>query len=262
MMAAQMRTRVPQWTGFLVLIAGTYYLARVLGIAAIDWGSGTKDFLEYAGRYRTITPSLLPSYVGQMVVTIAMGFVGTFIALFFGVLLTPYASRRVGYSGWITWPMRSIFSFLRATPDPIFAILILMWIGVGPHGGALALALHSLGFVGKSLVDTLDRMPEDAWRGVRASGASRLQAYHYAGLPLVLPEIGSLALYTFDRNVRTATILGILGSGGIGLALKTSMDTFHYEEAATALFVIAIFVLILEVLSEQIRRRITVGTNS
>lgn len=249
--------RGPQILGFFCMLAVTYVAAKALGMTAIDWRSGTADFSEYASRYSSIEVPLVPSYVGQMAITIAMGVVGTALALGCGILLAPLASKLIGYPPVVTWTTRSIFSFLRATPDPVFAILLLMWIGVGPHGGALALFLHSLGFVGKSLVDTVDRMPHEAWKGVSAAGASRLQIYLYAAIPCILPELESLSLYTLDRNVRTATVLGIIGSGGIGLVLKTSMDTFHYREATTALAVIAVFVLCLEVISDRLRRKIS-----
>jgi phosphonate transport system permease protein len=250
------KLRIPGLAIFGVGLVTLGLISRYLGLFSVDYRSSAGDLSEYFSRFQHPRLELVPECLLQMGMTLMMGIVSTFLALLIGLAGVPFALRSLGYRPFTVGLFRGLFSFLRAVPDSVFAILFLMTVGIGPQGGVIALALHSGGFMGKSLVDVIERLPSDKLRGVQACGAKRSQVFAYAIAPNVLPEIGNLALYTLDRNVRTAAVLGIIGSGGIGLMLKMSLDMYRYRDAATSLLILTMTILLLEILSDRFRKRI------
>lgn len=251
------RLRIPKVLWFLLGAFACWRIAIALGLNEVDYKTVPSDLAEYMGRYLHPNLGILPTCFVQAGITVAMGAVGTALGFILAIPILPITLRILAMPQFARGLGRGVFVFLRAVPDAVFAVILLMFVGVGPQGGTLALALHGAGFLGKSLYDTIDRLPDERIRGVQACGANRLQTFAFGILPNVLPEIGNLALYTLDRNVRMAAVLGIIGAGGLGLMLKSSLDSFHYAEAASALIVLIVVVLALEAISDVLRRRIT-----
>lgn len=243
----------------LLYFSVLYGVARILKLQPIDVSAAIQDMREYLGRYQNPYFGALPKILIQMGITILIGAVGTTIAFLLGLLVLPCALRVLEFHSAIRGLAVIAFTFLRAVPDAVFAVLLLIVIGVGPQCGAIAIALHCCGFVGKSLSDTIDRLPIETVRGVEASGARRMQIFCFGLIPTVIPELANLFLYTFDRNVRMAAVLGVIGAGGIGLTIKTEMDSFHYPEAAAALAVLVVSILILESGSNRVRKFLTLN---
>ena len=151
---------------------------------------------------------------------------------------------------------RSGVSFLRAVPELISALFLVLAFGFGPIAGILALALHSAGFLGKFYaedIEAADKRPQEA---MRAMGAGSFATLRLAVLPQVLPSYAALTLYVLDRNVRMATVIGLVGAGGIGQELKGRFDMFQYDRVGTILLVIFITVLMLDQLAARIRKRL------
>jgi len=187
--------------------------------------------------------------------TIEMGFWGTLISMMIslplGILASRnYAPHRVVYSfarGWL--------SFHRAMPELIIALFLVLVYGFGPIAGVLALAIHTSGVLGKFFADEIENAPPGPQLALGSSGAGHLKVLRYAVFPHVFPTLIAYVQYIFERNIRTATVLGIVGAGGIGMELKGRWDLFDYDHVATILLVIFVTVVILELFSQKIRKQ-------
>lgn len=191
-----------------------------------------------------------------MVGTIEMALWGTIIAASISLPLGIVGARTLHYGRIPYAAARGLSSLSRATPELILALLLALMYGFGPTAGILALGLHSAGFLGKFLADDIentDRGPQDA---LASTGAARLKVVRIAIVPQVLPQYVAYLQYILERNVRTASVLGIVGVGGIGLELKFAYDNGEFDKVATVLIVVFATVLLLEFASQRLRRRI------
>jgi phosphonate transport system permease protein len=159
-----------------------------------------------------------------------------------------YTPHRLVYSlarGWL--------SFHRAMPELIIALFLVLMYGFGPVAGVLALGIHTSGVLGKFFADEIENAPPGPQMALSASGASALKVLRYAVFPHVFPAWIAYVQYIFERNIRTATVLGIVGAGGIGMELKGRWDLFDYGHVTTILLVIFITVVLLEYFSQKLR---------
>jgi phosphonate transport system permease protein len=197
----------------------------------------------------------LSKVIRMMWETVEMGFWGTFIsiliALPLGILSSRnYTPRRLVYSfarGWL--------SFHRAMPELIVALFLVLMYGFGPIAGVLALAIHTSGVLGKFFADEIENAPPGPQMALSASGASAVKVLRYAVFPHVFPAWIAYVQYIFERNIRTATVLGIVGAGGIGMELKGRWDLFDYGHVTTILLAIFLTVVLLEFLSQRLRSK-------
>lgn len=197
----------------------------------------------------------LKKVVIKMWETIEMGFWGTFISVMIslplGVLAAKnYAPHRLVYTAARFW-----LSFHRAMPELIIALFLVLMYGFGPIAGVLALAIHTSGVLGKFFADEIENAPAGPQLALKSAGTSSLKVLRYAVFPHVLPAWIAYVQYIFERNIRTATVLGIVGAGGIGMELKGRWDLFDYDHVSTILMVIFITVLFLEYGSQKLRMK-------
>jgi phosphonate transport system permease protein len=157
------------------------------------------------------------------------------------------------------WPVRfaarSVVGLLRAVPELISALFLVIAYGFGPIAGFLALGLHGAGVLGKFFADDMENADPKPQEALRAIGASRLAIWRMAILPQVMPHNIGSTLYILDRNVRMATVIGLVGAGGIGQELKGRYDMYDYGHVGTILLAIFLVVLLLDQASGRLRRR-------
>ncbi len=194
--------------------------------------------------------------VGLMVTTIEIAIWGTLLALFLAIPLT-YCSA----SNYTPHPLlyvlgRSLCSLSRAVPELISALIFVVLFGVGPFAGVLALGFHTAGFLGKFFADDIENADRGPQEALHCSGANPVKVLRFAVLPQIMPQVFAYVQYILERNVRTATVLGIVGAGGIGLELIGQWNMYKYGHAATILLVIFVTVVILEHITQRLRRRI------
>ncbi len=152
--------------------------------------------------------------------------------------------------------MRRVLDLLRAVPDLVMGTMFLVAVGLGPFTGVLALAVNTGGVLGKlfsEAVETIDPRPVE---GVRATGAAPLQQIAWGVIPQVAPLWTSYALYRFESNARSATVLGLIGAGGIGQLLFDSLNAFKYSATAAIVLVIIVAVSLIDLLSQAMRSRL------
>jgi phosphonate transport system permease protein len=194
-------------------------------------------------------------YVAQMWLTVQIALWGTVSAIVIAIPLGLAAARNISPI-WIQQPVRRLLDLLRAAPDLVIGLIFIVAVGLGPLPGVLALAVNTGGVLGKlfsEAVETIDPRPVE---GVRATGAAPLQQIVWGVLPQVAPLWTSYALYRFESNARSATVLGLIGAGGIGQLLYESLQSFNYGETSAIVIVIIVAVSLIDLLSQAMRSRL------
>jgi phosphonate ABC transporter permease subunit PhnE len=155
----------------------------------------------------------------------------------------------------IYYVIRTIFNTLRSIEALIVAVVMVVWVGLGPFAGALALALHSIAAGGKLYSEQVESIMAGPLEAIKATGATRLQTIIYAVIPQIIPPYISFTMYRWDINVRMSTIIGFVGGGGIGFLLQQNMNLLNYRGAAAQILAIAIVVALMDYLSSRLRER-------
>ncbi len=185
--------------------------------------------------------------------TLWMAVLGTFLAVLFSVPLAFAAARNTSPHPIVRVVARGIIVFTRAVPDLVFALIFVRALGIGVLPGVLALGFHSIGMIGKLLADSIestDPMPQEA---VTSTGGRRSQVIVSSLVPQIIPAFIGIVLYRLDINLRSATVLGLVGAGGVGLLLKARLGMLEYGEALGVVVIIIIFITVMEFLSAAVR---------
>lgn len=222
-------------------------------------------------------PELDPAFLGRLapavLETLAISVLGTALAAGAGLLLAyPAASRghlaaggpalppaRRALGAAIAWGARGILNLARTLPELVWALLVIFAVGLGPFAGALALAVHTTGVLGRLYAEALEEVPAAPVAALRAAGAGHAGATLLAVLPQAFPQLASYTLYRWEVNIRASAVLGVVGAGGIGSLLHVSLSLFHERRTLTLLLVIVALVTAVDLASGALRRRILEG---
>lgn len=188
--------------------------------------------------------------------TLAISLLGTFISTIICIPFAFWAAANMSSSKWISSSGKILLSFIRTFPELVMAILFIKAVGPGSFAGVLALGLHSVGMLGKLFAEEVENLDPGPIEALTASGASRLQTVWFAVLPQVLPGFLSYTLYRFEINVRSATILGIIGAGGIGTPLIFALSSRNWERVGIILLGIIVMITIIDVISGYLRKKL------
>ena len=247
-------SRLIWWVVLVLLIAATWG-AHFLGFTPALCKSLFSTIWPELAKYSHPawqTPGRLASLLLE---TVAMAAIGTMMAIALAVPATSFAAKNLAPNRLVYFVVRQMMNFMRSMPDALIALLLVQCLGLGPLPGALALGLHSGGFVGKSLSERIERLDPRIGEGLSSCGASWFQTIRFGIWPSIDREIVSDALYVFDRNLRVAATLGLVGAGGIGVELVSALRTFHADEAATIILLIVVLILVVDTVSSNLRRR-------
>lgn len=195
------------------------------------------------------------TYVAQMWLTIQIAMWGTALAVVIAVPFGLACARNIS-PVWLQQPLRVLMNLLRAIPDLVIGTLFIVAVGLGPFAGVMAIAINTGGVLAKlfsEAVESIDRAPVE---GVRATGASRLHEIIWGVIPQVAPHWTSYALYRFESNSRSATVLGLIGAGGIGQLLFETLNAFDYHHLSAIIIVIIVAVTLIDLLSQLMRSRL------
>jgi phosphonate transport system permease protein len=194
-----------------------------------------------------------PDYLEQMVITLQIAIWGTLLSVIAAVPLGLLSSGNLA-PAWVRQPVRRLMDASRAVNEMIFAMLFISAVGLGPFAGVLAIASHTVGVLAKLFSEAVEAIDPRPVEGVRAVGATRLQEIVWGVLPQVLPLWISYILYRFESNVRSASVVGMVGAGGIGMVLWDTIRSFAYGPTAAILLLLVAAVTILDLLSARVRR--------
>lgn len=181
---------------------------------------------------------------------------GTLLSVLLSAPLAWFAARNYSPNRYTYTLARGTISLLRSMPELIVALFLVLAYGFGPIAGVLALGLHAAGFLGKFYAEDIENADKKPQEALEAIGAGKLKTLWYAVMPQVVPQYIAYTLYILDRNVRMATVIGLVGAGGIGQELKGRFDMFQYDHVATILIAIFIVVFLLDQFSARLRAKL------
>lgn len=238
------RSRVAPLT-FVMLLLGAALLAQsfyVVQARPQDLLTGVHGMLDILSRSWPPDVQKLKESLHPVLETIDLAIFGTVGAVIFAFPLAIFSASNVSPAKPLYYASRAFIGITRVVPDLVWALLFVTAVGLGPFPGALALAVHSIGMLGRlfsEVIEDMDMGPVDA---LSLTGASRLQIFTHAVVPGVLPSLLGITLYRFDENLRSSLVLGFVGAGGIGFELLTAMNLFDYQ--TVSLLLIITFVLV------------------
>jgi phosphonate transport system permease protein len=185
--------------------------------------------------------------------TLLMAYVATVLGAIGGFFLSFYGAGNLGASPAVRFITRRFLEFCRTTPELVFALIFVLAFGLGPVAGILAIALHTLGALGKLYYEVHENVDMKPVEGLTAAGASWTRTMRFAVLPQVLSNFVSYTLLRFEINVRGAAIMGFVGAGGIGQNLVEAVRKFYYPDVSAILVLIIISVTIIDLFTERVR---------
>jgi phosphonate transport system permease protein len=221
-------------------------------------------------RFGKIVGALFPPTPGEafwdlaqaMLESVAMAFLGTLIASLIAVPLGFLGARNVLPIRLLRFPIRRSFDFLRGVDALVWALVYVRAVGLGPLAGVLAIATTDIGILSKLFAEAIENVERKQVEGVQATGGNPVQTVRFGIIPQVLPIMLSNALYMFESNSRAATILGIIGAGGIGFHLSDRIRAHRWEEVGFIIIMIIIVVALIDFVSHILRSRlIKAGVN-
>ena len=252
----------PQWSWKTLTTIGifSFVLVFVVNDLEIDFIKLITDSSKYFGDIisRMLPPdfSNLNELVYAMFETIEIAFLGTFIAIVLSIPLGLFSARNLAPNYFVYLICKTIVIFFRAIPEFIIAMILVIAIGFGAMPGVLALGLHTMGFLAKFYAEDIEHINKGPIDALKSSGATKSQIISFGVIPQILPSFVANNLYILDRNVRMATMLGIVGAGGIGYELQSSFRMFEYERVSAIIILIFVTIFIIDHLSAFIRSKI------
>jgi phosphonate transport system permease protein len=238
--------------------------ALALVLAASWQGADMRplDLLRDSGNMATYAAEFFPPdfahwrlYVAEMVVTLQIALWGTALAIVGAVPLSLLAASNVA-PWWVNQPVRRVLDACRSINEMVFALIFVVAVGLGPFAGVLALWVHTTGVLAKLFSEAVEAIDPQPVEGLRATGAHPLAEVVYGVIPQVLPLWISYALYRFESNVRSASVVGMVGAGGIGMVLWEVIRGFQYTQTCAVLLMLVVSVTLIDLVSAQLRKRL------
>jgi len=251
----------PRWSKILTNVGAAITLAIILGVSYYpselnNWPmlfTDSGNMLVFLKDFIKPDFSDISVYAQKMLETVYMAVWGTFLSVLFGIVFALLSSNNIA-PYWVVLLSRRLMDAARAINELVFAILFVASVGLGPMAGVMALFIHNLGIISKLFSEAVEAIDMRPVEGIRSSGGSHLHEIIYGVIPQVLPLWASLTLYRFETNVRSATVLGIVGAGGIGYVFYESFRAFQYDRASAIIIVVVVAVSLIDVLSSRLRK--------
>lgn len=245
------------WAAFIGLFAWCLY----------DFNFSPERIIDGVGRLGRVLSFMFPPHIWTtweawsevfkgLGETLSMAFLGTTLGAVVAFPLSFLGAKNINKIPFLRHTARRGYDIVRAFETLILALIFIRAFGLGPLAGILAIAVSEIGTLAKLFSEAIENTSEKPVDGVKASGGSRFQTIRFGVLPQVAPVIISVLLYNFESNVRSGTILGIVGAGGIGFMLSDRISAYKWGEAWSIIFLIIAMVYLIDWLSDKIRSRI------
>ena len=234
-----------------VIASFAYLKFDITGLFTAD---AARSMRKFAGEFfpPDVSAPFLAKTAWAALQTLALSALGTLLAVAAGALLALPAAGRFGAAA--QQLARLLLNVLRSVPELVWAALMVLAAGLGPFAGALALALHTTGVLGRLYAETLQNAPRGPERALREGGAGTIAAFAYGMLPLALPQWVAYGMYRWEMNIRMAAVLGFVGAGGLGQMLYYHLSLFQQAQAATVLLAMFALVVLVDAASARVRR--------
>ncbi|MBW4706781.1 phosphonate ABC transporter, permease protein PhnE [Roseobacter sp. YSTF-M11] len=246
------------------------FLGYVFGLVIIFWclagagfsvekvASAPPRFADFASRAfpPNLAPDVLVRLGWKMVETLQIAIAGAVIGVILSVPVALVAARGLIAPPWVNQIVRTALGFIRAVPDIAWALVFVVAVGLGPFAGMLAIVIDTIGFCGRFFADDMEATEKGPAESLTATGARKIDVVACATIPAAMPAFISTSLYALEKAVRSSTILGLVGAGGIGIELKVGFDLFDYPTAMTVILMISVVVIGIEQVSGWTRTKI------
>ena len=225
----------------------TGYFSRILPkIRVASFGADVADwYWNITGWLKLLLDTVLIAYLATLI-----GAGGAFVMSFL-------AAANLAPNNGLRWSIKLIFEFCRTVPDLVFALMFVSAFGLGPLAGILAISLHSFGTLGKLFTEAIENIDMKPVEGVRSTGSRFVETVRFAALPQVISTFASYTLLRFEINVRSGSVVGMVGAGGIGQDLFVAIRKFYYTDVSAILLMIIVCVAAIDLLTEQVRHRLS-----
>lgn len=238
------------WGALLALLAASWNGADM---RPLDLWRDSGNMADYASEFFPPNFADWRMYVSEMIVTLQIALWGTALAVLTAIPLSLLASSNI-VPWWVYQPVRRLLDAFRAINEMVFAMLFVVAVGLGPFAGVLALWIHTAGTLAKLFSEAVESIDPQPVEGIRSTGASALHEIVYGVIPQVMPLWISYTLYRFEANVRSASVVGMVGAGGIGVVLWEIIRGFQYAETCAVMIIIVVSVSLIDVISARIRK--------
>ncbi|MEL6451884.1 MAG: phosphonate ABC transporter, permease protein PhnE [Pseudomonadota bacterium] len=216
-------------------------------LPTLRWDTLGADFAEWFWRWRV--------WVQLLLETILIAFMATTLAVIGGFLLSFPASRNLAPNRWVLWISRRYLEIARTVPELVWALIFVFCFSVGPLAGVLAIGLHAAGALGKLYSEVNENIDMRPLEGVKAAGGTWFDQIRYGAVPQVLPNIVSYTLLRFEINVRSSSIIGYVGAGGLGQEFREALSLQEYTDLSALFLMILVTVIAIDYGSEKLRHR-------
>lgn len=243
LVAALVTTKFSLWTIIGGLPRTTDFLAQM--VPPLRLASFAADFREWYWGAGEWLKSLLN--------TLLMAYLATIIGTLIGGAVSFFAARNLAHNYAVYWISRRVLEIARTVPDLVWALLFVIAFGIGPVAGILAITMHTLGAQGKLFAEVNENISPLPLDGIRAAGGNWFHEMRFGVLPQVLPNYLSYTFWRIELNVRSATIVGFVGAGGIGHDLFTSVQLLYFADVGAILLIIVVTIMAIDMLSEKFR---------
>jgi phosphonate transport system permease protein len=251
--------RTVQVTAVVLVVIWAFQGSDVSLTAIAD---GRAGFARLASGF--LRPDLSPAFVVDVAraaaETVQIAIVGLLLASLVAVPLGLLLAGNVGVHPLTRAAVRATSAVLRGVPDLVWALLLVATVGPGPAAGALAVALHGIGMLSKLWAEQLEAVNPAPVEAIRLTGAGRTTTAVLGVLPQARAGLASVALYQFECNIRTSTVLGFVGAGGLGQEMALSLRLFRYAELSTYVLAVLALMLVVDAFSRRARRELGATT--
>jgi phosphonate transport system permease protein len=242
--------------GTLVLAVALGWAAQVIELRPLELLRDIGNIAIFLKGYARPSFAHVGLYAWQCVITICIALWGTVMAIAIAVPLGLLGARNLAPHPVLYQAARRMMDLFRAVNEFVFALMFVTAVGLGPFAGMLALGIHTGGVLGKLLSETVEAIDPGQVEGVVAVGAPRLHVIGFGVVPQVLPNFLSYILLRFESDIRSASVIGMVGGGGIGFYLWDTIRAFNDREAATVILLIVALVVCVDIISARIRRAV------
>jgi phosphonate transport system permease protein len=244
------------WLVGVLFLAFFLHGVMISGLTPDRLAGGLSRLWNFLAQAVPPDPARLGAVARATLETLEMAVVGTTLGAILSLPVGLLAARNTSPHPAVYAVARALVAFLRAVPDLVWGLIFVVAVGLGPAPGILAIAVDVIGFCGRFFAERIEEVDPGPSEALRAAGATRLGVILGAVVPASFASFVASTLFSLESSVRSAVVLGLVGAGGIGVELATSMQLLRYDEALTAILVIFAVVVAVERLSAAIRRRV------
>ena len=252
----RLRRRLKQALWLVLAVAVLWFTARQIKFSPVAVMNGLPFMWDFITRLFPPDLSYLPLLGTATVETIQIAIWGTLLAIILSIPLSLLGARNTSPHIIVFHVTRVFLNALRAINELVFALIFVSAVGLGPFAGVLAIALHATGMLAKFVAEEIESVDKGQIEAQLATGASRMQVILFGVIPQVIPAFIGYAIYRLDVSIRSATVLGLVGAGGLGFSLIQTMKLFKYHQTATCILVIFLLVLISDWICGKLRRKV------